>query len=418
VHSQQDPTLFSTFKSSWPLFFGVVLIMVGNGLQGTLLSLRATMEGFDITTTGLIMSLYYAGYVAGSVLAPRMLLNVGHIRVFAALASLASTTVLLHFIFIDPWVWGLTRVVTGFSYAGLYVVIESWLNGMATNRTRGKILSLYMFLVYLGMVLGQLLLNVADPKGAELFVLTSVLVSLALLPISLSRRQAPDFETPQRLKLRELYRISPLGVVGASMAGLLSASLFTIAPIYATHVGMSIAQISTFMAVMVLGGMLMQYPAGVLSDRIDRRLVMAMCCALAAVAAAACHFFGPGDGISFLFLAFLFWGFGVPIYALAASHTNDHLGRAQIVAASSSLILINGCGAAVGPVAMSLVMNAFGNNSFFLIFAAVYAAVTAYVLYRTMRRAPVDEAEKGHYVNMPARGTPVIGALVEDSQPE
>lgn len=412
--------LLPTLKSAWPLLFGVVMLMIGNGLQGTLLSLRATMEGFPITTTGIIMSLYYVGYVVGSIITPKLLLRVGHIRVFAALASLASVTVLFHFISIDPFLWGTTRAATGFAYAGLYVVIESWLNGMATNKTRGKILSIYMFLVYMGMMLGQLMLNLADPRGAELFVAVSVLVTLALLPICLSRRQAPQFdEKPQRLKLRELFAISPLGVVGCMTAGLLSSAMMTIAPVYGTELGMSVAKISVMMTILVLGGMVMQYPVGILSDKIDRRKIMFFCCLGAALMAFACRLTISGDaGLPFYICAFLFWGLGTPIYALSTSHTNDHLKRDQIVAASGSLILLNGVGSAFGPALMSGIMKYTGHQSFFMAFTVAFAAITTYIAYRMTRSAPVPAAEKGQFVNVSDANTPTSAQLVKDSQPE
>ncbi|MBU0799632.1 MAG: MFS transporter [Alphaproteobacteria bacterium] len=414
------PPLIPALKSAWPLLFGVVMLMIGNGLQGTLLSLRATSAGFDITTTGIVMSMYYVGYVAGSIYAPKMLMRVGHIRVFAALASLASATVLLHYVFVDPVTWGLTRVVTGFAYAGLYVVIESWLNGMATNATRGKILSIYMFLVYLGMMLGQLMLNLGSPEEVELFVLISVLVSIAMLPISLSRRKAPDFdEEPQRLKLRTLFKTSQMGVVGTMCAGLLSSALLTIAPIYGTSLGMNLGQLSIFMTVMVLGGMVLQYPAGLLSDKIDRRKIMMLCCGGAAIMGVACHYTADlHTGLLFYLCAFLFWGLGTPIYALAASHTNDHLKREQIVAASGSLILLNGVGAAFGPVLLSALLKFTGNESFFMIFAATYAVITVYIFYRSRLSAPIPDEEKGQFINISDTNTPVSAQLVKGSQPE
>lgn len=412
-------SLPSTLKSAWPLLFGVVMLMIGNGLQGTLLSLRATMEGFDITITGIVMSFYFVGYVLGSILTPKMVARVGHIRVFAALASIASVTVLLHFVFVNPVVWAATRAATGFAYAGLYVVIESWLNGMASNKTRGKILSVYMFLVYFGMMAGQLLLNIADPRGVELFVTVSALVTLALLPICLSRTPAPPFgEAPRRLSLRALYRTSPLGVVGAMTAGLLSSAMMTIAPVYGTALGMSVAQVSVFMGVMIFGSAVMQYPAGWLSDRIDRRKVMLFCCGGAGLMAVACGLTVSGEaGFLFYACAFLFWGLGTPIYALATSHTNDHLQRDQIVAASSALILMNGIGSVAGPALLSNVMKALGSGVFFAAFAVAYAAITAFILHRIRLRAPVADEEKGRFVNISDANTPVSAQLVEGSQP-
>lgn len=414
----QPVALLPVVKSAWPLFFGLTLLMIGNGLQGTLLSLRASMEGFDLTTTGIVMSLYFAGYVAGSILAPQMLQRVGHIRVFAALASLAATTALFHFVFVNPWAWGFSRMLTGFAYAGLYVTIESWLNGMATNATRGKILSVYMFLCYLGIMTGQLLLKVADPRDAELFILTSVLISLAVLPISLSRRQPPVFEEkPQRLRLSELARISPLGVVVTACAGLMSASFMTIAPIYLTNLGMGVGDVATFMAVLVLGGMAMQYPVGIVSDKYDRRIIMLGCTIGAGITALLCGAVASGDaGIGFYVFAFMFWGCATPVYALSASYTNDLLRRDQIVAASGALILLNGAGAAFGPFLLSSAMKVTGNGGFFVIFAVAYAAITAFILYRLRRRPVAPVVEKTAFANLSDVNTPVSAKLVDGGE--
>lgn len=416
--SQSTP-LIPVVKSAWPLFVGLTLLMVGNGLQGTLLSLRADMEGFDLTTTGIVMSLYYAGYVAGSMMTPKMLQRVGHIRVFAALASLAATTVLLHYVFVNPWAWGGSRIITGFAYAGLYVTIESWLNGMATNATRGKILSVYMFLCYLGIMIGQLLLKVADPRDAELFVLTSILISLAVLPISLSRRQPPQFEEkPQRLKLGELYRISPLGVVATACAGLIAASFMTIAPIYLTKLGMSVGDVATFMAVLVLGGMVMQYPVGTISDKYDRRIIMICCTIGAVITALLCAVTADADaGIGFYVFAFMFWGCATPVYALSASYTNDLLRRDQILAASGALILLNGAGAAFGPFMMSAIMKVTGNDGFFVIFAALYVAMTAFIFYRMNKRPVAPVVEKTPFANLSDVNTPASAGLVDGREP-
>ncbi len=407
--------LLPVVKSAWPLFVGLTLLMIGNGLQGTLLSLRADIEGFDLTTTGLVMSLYYVGYVAGSVMAPKMLQRVGHIRVFAALASLAATTVLLHYVFVNPWAWGGSRIITGFAYAGLYVVIESWLNGMATNATRGKILSVYMFLCYMGIMIGQLLLKVASPEDAELFVLTSILISLAVLPISLSRRQPPQFEEkPQRLKLTELYKISPLGVVATCSAGLISASFMTIAPIYVTELGMDVGDVAVFMAILVLGGMVMQYPVGIVSDKYDRRFIMMITTIGAGIMAVLCGLVATGDaGWAFYLCAFMFWGFATPVYALSASYTNDLLRRDQIVAASGALILLNGAGAAFGPFLLSAAMKVTGNGSFFVIFAVMYAMLTAFIFYRMRRRPVAPMVEKTYFTNMSDVNTPASAELVD-----
>ena len=266
--------MFKVLHNSWPLFFGIGLIMVGNGLQGTLLGVRATMEGFDTATIGLIMSLYYFGFLGGSYYVPKLMSRVGHIRVFAALASLASGTVLLHGLYPDPFLWAIIRAFTGFAYAGLYIVVESWFNNVSTSKTRGRIFGLYQLISYSGMVLGQFLLNFSDPAMIDLFVITSILVSIAIMPIALSSRPAPEFEEPDHLSLKRLFKISPFGLIGVFITGLGTGTLFGLGAVYATEIGMSIAQTSTFMAFFIVGGVVSQIPIGWLSDHFDRRIVM------------------------------------------------------------------------------------------------------------------------------------------------
>ncbi len=405
----------ATLLASWPLFFGLAMIMIGNGLQGTLLGVRATLEDFSTLTTGIIMSMYYAGFLAGSWLVPKLIREVGHIRVFAALASLASTTVLLHGIFPDPIIWGGVRIFTGFSYAGLYIVIESWLNQAATNKTRGQMLALYLIILYIGMALGQFLLNIADPKDIELFVLTSVLVSFALLPIALSSRPAPHFEEPAPVALKKLYKSSPLGIIGVIGSGITGAALFGIAAVYAAEIGMSVAQISTFMAAFIFGGILFQVPIGWLSDRFDRRRVLIVVTALSALLCFLTYGISGMSITGLIVCMLLLGGVSLSIYALALAHTNDHLEQNEIVAASATLVLLNGGAAILGPVSVTALMNAFGPDLFFLSLGATFLLVTLFGIYRMQVRDAVPLEEQGDHVAMHARSSPIVMQIAEES---
>jgi len=402
-----------TLQSSWPLFLGLTLLMIGSGLQGTLLGVRATIEGFGTTTTGMIMSLYYAGYVAGSVFGPRLVSAVGHIRVFAAMASLASITSLLHGMFVDPIFWGLIRILTGFSFAALYIVVESWMNDIATKKNRGKILALYLLTFYGAMMAGQYLLNFAAPETIELFVLASVLVSIALLPISLSTRPAPDFQAPVRLKIPELYRISPLGVGAVAMSGMGTGIFFTIAPVYAMNAGMAIAGLAVFMMVFNLGGALFQLPLGALSDRFGRRMIIILVAAATALLSLAC--FALADTPLYLYIALLlFGGFSLSIYPIAAAYTNDHLEREQYVSASASLILIGGAASFLGPMSAALVMSLFGNDAFFPLLAGLYLIIALFAAYRTTQAEALPVDEQVNFVNLPPRASFVSTQIIED----
>ncbi|HPF77727.1 MAG TPA: MFS transporter [Alphaproteobacteria bacterium] len=407
--------MLRTLTSSWPLFFGLALIMIGNGLQGTLLGVRATIEGFDTATIGLIMSLYYLGYLAGSIYVPKMVSKVGHIRVFTALASLASTTVLLHGLYPDPWLWAIIRAFTGFAYAGLYIVVESWLNDLSTNKTRGQVLSLYLLITNIGLVGGQFLLTVADPEQIDLFIMTSVLVSIALLPISLSSRPAPAFDEPEKVPLKKLYKISPLGLVGSFGIGITNGTMFSMAAVYATAMDLSLAQISTFMAAYIIGGVAFQIPIGKLSDRYDRRKVIIAVTLAASLVGFLC-FLASGMSLFILYAAlFVFGGLSLTIYGLCLAHTNDHLEPRQFVAASSSMILVNGLGAAIGPFAISVFMSIFGIQYFFPIIAMTFFALSAYGFHRTNMRAPVPLEEQTDHIVLPTtRPTPLSLAITEE----
>lgn len=391
----------------WPLFFGLAMIMVGNSLQGTLLGVRATIEDFSVFTTGLVMTAYYVGYMAGSFYVPKLVANVGHIRVFAALASVASTTVLLHGLYIDPIVWGVIRIVTGFAYAGLYIVVESWLNDAATNESRGRMLGLYLVVTYAGMVGGQMLLNIASPSEIELFVVTSVLVSLALLPISLSTRPAPDFNAFEPIRFRTIWMRSPLGVAGMIVTGFASAVVFSLGAVFMLGLGYSYAQVSIFMTAFIIGGVSLQMPVSWLSDRIDRRKVIIGLCALSAISCLILyiglltHFWVMVVGICAVGL------FGLPIYGQCASHVNDHLSPRQFVAASATLLLINGLGSMFGPVMISAVMEIAGAQAFAIGLCIIYAGLAMFGVYRAMRVAPVPKEDQGETILMPARGSSI-----------
>jgi MFS family permease len=412
--------MLAVVAASWALFLGIALIMLGNGLQGSLLGLRATLEGFPTAITGLVMSAYFVGFLAGSTLVPRLVSRVGHIRVFAALASLASAAVLLHSVSVTPPSWGAIRLVTGFSYAGLYVVAESWLNDRATNETRGQLLSIYMVVMLGGMASGQLLLNVADPASFELFVLVSVLVSLAVIPILLTARPAPDFTAPSSVSLAELYRISPLGVFGALGTGMAHGALFGMGAVFAQSTGMSVAQISVFMAVAVLGGVVLQWPVGRLSDRFDRRQVLTTVTFVAAFSAFAATFVsGPLAGVlpdwSLYVLVALFGGMTLPMYSLTIAHANDHLEPDQMVAASGGLVLAGGIGASFGPVTAASVMSVMGPAGFFWTLGAIHAIIGVFALYRMRRRLALPLEDQGAFVAVPPRASPIAAYLTPES---
>ncbi|MAL79561.1 MAG: MFS transporter [Sneathiella sp.] len=404
--------MYTAIKNSWALLLGLGFLMLGNGLQGSLVGIRASLEGFPTAVTGLVMSGYYAGFLVGSLITPKILANVGHVRVFAALASLASSAALLYAVFVDPFVWGVMRLLTGFSFAGLYIVCESWLNDAATNETRGQLLSVYMIIMMGGMAVGQLFLNMADPAGYTLFIFISVLVSIALIPMALTASSAPNFQSSTRLKLKELYNISPLGVIGMFAQGITGGAFYGMAAVYGGNIGLSVAQISIFISVMILGGVLLQWPIGRLSDRFDRRMVLMITTMLSGFAALLALYGGETQNfVLFLAAAALFGGFSVPLYSLCIAHTNDHLDSSKMVAASSGLIMMNGVGAIFGPIIVGPMMGILGSAFFFGWIAFGHIAIGLFAIYR-MSRAPSSPADtQSAFVAMPVRNASMVAVL-------
>ncbi len=398
------------------VLISVGLFNLGAGLQGTVLGVRASLEGFSPLTIGLVMSGFSIGYLAGSLYVPKLICRVGHIRVFGAFTAIASSTILLHSIIIDPLVWIGIRLVSGFCSAGIAVVIESWLNHSATNQIRGKVLATYMFIHMIGMAGGQLLLNVADSKGFVLFLLVSILVSLASVPILLTRTSAPHYEVHKYLPLKELYRISPLGVVGTLGVGITYGALLNMGMVYAQSIGLSIFQISLFMTLLILGGALFQWPMGWLSDHFERRRVITYANFVAFFIGVIIIIFS-NYSLKFLFvLVFLFGGCSLPLYSLCVAHTNDHLNSEQIVPANSCLILLVGIGLVIGPTSVGILMKFSGPVGYFVFVTIIHALLGGFALYRTNIRVPVPDDEQTLTINLPIRSTPLILNLTSEEQ--
>ena len=400
--------------ASSALLLSIGMLSLGGGLQGTLLGVRSTLEGFSPSTTGMIMSGFFLGYLLGAIYVPRFVQRVGHIRVFGALASISSAAILLHPLIIHSAVWTLIRIVSGFCWAGIGVVTESWLNHNAINKTRGKLLSIYMMIQMIANGCGQLFLNTADPRGFPLFILVSVLISLALVPILLTVAPAPHFETPSVLSLKNLYKISPLGITGTFLVGIAHSALLGMGMVYASKAGFSIGQISLFMALIFLGGAAFQWPLGLLSDRYDRRQVIT-CVAFAASITAFVALILPSYlPMILLPLIFIVAGFSLPLYSLFIAHTNDHLNPDHMVAASSGLTLVLGLGTTIGPVAAGYFMEALGAGGFFTFLIIVHGLIGIFALYRMTRREAIPLEEQKDIVPFPIRSTPVVANLTQE----
>jgi MFS family permease len=401
----------TALTATWTLLIGMALLMLGAGLQGTLVGLRASLEGFPTLLAGVVLAAYYFGYMGGSLMTPALVSSVGHIRVFAALTSLASVLILLQGVFVAPLPWTLLRIASGFCFAGIYVVAESWLNDRVDNEHRGLLLSLYMLVCYAGLGLGQLLLNLADPRSTVLFILVSVLISVAMVPMALTASSAPEFSVPVRVRLRDLFRRSPLGVVGVALSGAVSGCLFSLGALYTGGKGFSTLEVSLFMAAAILAACITQLPVGRISDRMDRRQVVATACLLAALGAIGAWWLADISRAGFFLMVAVYGGMSLTLYSLSLAHVNDQVPAQERVGASSTLILLNGAGAFVAPIVVAAIMEVAGGDTFLPLLAAMHLLLAGYALYRMTRRAPMPEEQKTPFVGTPP-GTSSSGELL------
>lgn len=376
------------------LLLSTAILLMGNGLQGTLIPVRGSIEQFGSFELGLLGTGYFAGFTLGCVFGPMLLERGGHIRTFMAMASVASVTALLHAMVVEPVLWALFRALTGVCFAILYVVIESWLNEKSTNEQRGTVFSVYSVINLTVMTMGQLMIGLGDPAAFSLFALASVLVSIATLPIAFTTVSAPTPPPFVLPNIVDLYRTSPVGFAGCAAIGLSNGAFWTFGPVFAHDRGFDVAGVGLFMSVVVIGGALLQWPLGAASDRMDRRLTVIVAAVIAASAAILMTVFPRLDDIWFMTLGCLFGAGAFPLYALVAAHTNDHAAPDEMVKVSSGLLLTFGAGAAVGPLIAGFVTNFAGSPGLFLYTASVHTALILFVFWRIRTRARTGVEER------------------------
>ncbi|WP_226780907.1 MFS transporter [Oceaniglobus trochenteri] len=405
--------MIQVLRSSWALLLGMSLLMLGNGLQGTLLGIRGSLEGFSTLSMSIVMSAYFMGFLGGSRLAPEMIRRVGHIRVFAALGSFISAILIMYPAIADPIAWTLLRVAIGFCFSAVYVTAESWLNNSSTNETRGQSLSLYMIVQMIGIIGAQAIVAFGDPSGFVMFIIPSVLVSISFAPILLSVNPTPPFETTKPMSLRTLYRFSPLGCVGMFLLGGVFSAQFGMAAVYGSQAGLSVREISIFVATIYIGGLVLQYPIGWASDRMDRRVLI---CGVAILGGLAC-LVGAMLGHVFtllLVVAFLIGGLSNPLYALLLAYTNDYLQHEDMAAASGGMLFINGVGAITGPLITGWMMGPFGPPGFWMFIATLMLLLGVYAIYRMTQRAAPSVSETSAYVTvLPTASAVTVEAATE-----
>ncbi len=400
-------------RTTWPLLLGILLLMVGNGMQGTLLGIRGNIEGISTTEMSVVMAAYFGGFLLGSRVVPGMIQKVGHVRVFAALGSLISSLLILYAV-APHWVaWAAMRLLIGFCFSGVYITAESWLNASASNESRGQAMSAYMIVQMLGIISAQLLMNTADPAGYLLFVIPSVLVSLSFLPILLSTQPAPQFATLKRMSFGKLFRVSPLGCVGIFLMGGVFSALFGMASVWGSSKGLTVTEISAFVAAIYFGGLVLQYPIGWLSDHSDRRLIVLCLSVVGFIACFAAYQLNPGIW-GLLLAAALVGGVANPIYSLLLAYTNDFLDASDMAAASAGLLFINGVGAMTGPLITGWVMAIMGPDGFWIYIGLLLVLLAAYTGWRRTRRAA--PAQDQSFAVIAPSATPVaVEAALENA---
>ena len=412
-------------RNSWALFLGMGLIMLAHGYQGSLLGVRAVQEEFSLISTGFMLSGYYVGYFIGAKTIPTFIFRVGHIRVFAAFASLASIVILMHSILIHPFTWFILRVITGISMVSIYTIAESWLNDRSSNKNRGSVLSIYMIVLYGSMAIGMFFLNFSKPENFQPFILVSLFMSLALVPILMTKRKAPTFKKITGMSLKELYRTSPLGMVGSLFYGTVQSALFSLLAVYAASMNFTIFEISVVTFLLAISGAVAQFPIGKLSDMFDRRLVITYTTfgsaffALCAIIASK-QMYLPGDLATsktwFYIFLILFSFCSLPMFAIIFAHTNDYVPKEKFVAAGAGLQFAFGLGAISGPFICSVFMNVIGPNGYFVFLIIFHSVIGIFAIYRMKVRVTEDNPDS-QFTPLPQTITPLGMELNPTTEP-
>ncbi len=401
----------ATTRTLSALFVAVAVLTLGNGLFGILLALRMTVEQQPAWATGLVLGVYFAGFIPATLYGRGVIARVGHIRAFAAFAAIAAAAVLALPIATGLWAWVLLRAVIGGCLAILFMTVESWLNARTENRLRGRVLGLYQAAIFVSVSTAQLLVGFGDPTSFVLFSAVAMLYALSLVPLALTRAEPPALSAPTRLRLGQLIRLSPLAVAVAMGAGVINAAFQNMGPVFALGVGMSTLEAGRFMAMGVLSGLVMQWPFGWLSDRFDRRHVVAGIAISASVAALALAVGALLGASQWLFvLAAAFGGFSFALYPQAVAHANDYAEPHTLVSMSAGLLLANGLGAMASPLVAGLAIDAFGPPALFVMIGVVSGALGAFAIYRMGRRDPKPVAQQTPFTPVPDT-TPEAAAL-------
>lgn len=400
--------MLNTVFSVYSLLLAIGILLMGSGLLGTLLSLRADAEGFSNTVIGIIMSAFFVGYVIGAYTCPRLLRDVGYIRAFAVFAAVASAATLLHGLFINAYAWWILRAVSGICVVGLYMIIEGWLNSLIkTDPKRGRIFSVYMMTTLIAMGAGQFLLLTYGATELASFVLAAIFFILALVPIAVTRLSQPTLIAVPQMVLGKLVKRAPLGAMGAFVAGVISGAFWSLGALYAKGLGFDNKGIAAFLVCVIIGGVVLQYPIGHRSDLHDRRVVLMLVSFIACVLACVTYFIPPAHKLAFFTMALLYGGFSFSLYSISVAHTQDLIETELVMEATRTLLLFNGIGAATGPVIAGIVMHLAGSGALMLFFSIMLGLLGIFAVYRRAVTEPIPPEEQEAFIPM-ARTSPEI----------
>ncbi len=399
-----------TISSFVALFCSFGLLLTGGGMLGTLLGIRMSLELFPTPVIGIVTACYSVGFVLATRVCPRLISQVGHIRVFAGLSAVAAASTLAYPLLIEPVLWGAMRVFYGFSMAGLYMVVESWLNDRTPRQFRGQVFAIYSIVTYVGLGGGQFLLLAGNPRGFELFSLSAILIGLALVPVAITRTSSPGLVELRPVSLRTLYQASPLGLVGGGFAGAINGGFLGMAPVYAEGVNFSSSTIALLMGLTIVGGFMLQYPIGRLSDLYSRRLVIAVVAGAVVVVSLGVVYFTGVSNRAVIGLCILWGGLAFTLYPLVVSLTNDFVEPSEVLGASAGLLVVHGVGMILGPVISAQLMGMIGPSGLFWMLAASALMLSAFAAYRERIGPPLHAATSSNYQVVP-RNTPYASTL-------
>jgi MFS family permease len=398
--------MFSTIASISSLLISFGILSLGHGLNNTLLNIRGVLENYNDITIGAMNSCYFLGFIIGTRFANKCIKNVGQIKTFAALASIVSTISLLHALFINPIFWIFLRLIYGICISGAYMVIESWLNGLSNKENRGRILSIYMIINFLGLFLGQTFLNAEIVKEFTLFALVSIFASISLVPLILSKTKQPqEDESIESFSIKELYKTSKLSTIGSFLNGIAASAFWSFGALYILKSGFSVEDSARFISLTFIGALIFQWPIGLFSDYFNRKVAIILCCTVSIISALIIviitHNSNTSFGYDLLILAFVFGGFSYTLYSLFISLANDHLKSGMFVQASAALLVVNGAGSIIGPILSSVAIYIFKENGLFYFLILIYGSILSFTYREYLYGKKAPEKTTQDFISIP-----------------